>query len=48
MQPHEAGLLSKPDISKLKKEEENKQSDKNQQPKKLFKFGKGGGENSAF
>lgn len=28
LQPHEAGLLSKPDISKLRKEEEKKQNEK--------------------
>lgn len=43
-QPHEAGVLSKPNIDKLKKEEQK--SDPNK-PKRIFKFGKGG-ENSAF
>ena len=43
-QPHEAGVLSKPNVDKLLKEEAKKESSK---PKKLFKFGKGG-DNSAF
>jgi hypothetical protein len=43
-QPHEAGVLSKPNVDKLKKEEAKSETSK---PKKLFKFGKGG-DNSAF
>lgn len=48
-QPHEAGILSKPNVEKLRREEEREASAK---PKKFFKFGKGagggGGENGAF
>lgn len=48
-QPHEEGVLSKPNIEKLRREEEKEASTK---PKKFFKFGKGAGgggaENSAF
>lgn len=43
-QPHEAGVLSKPNVDKLKKEEFKDQVTK---PKRLFKFGQGG-DNSAF
>ena len=48
-QPHEAGVLSKPNIDKLRREEEK---DPKAKPKKFFKFGKGAGgggaDNSAF
>jgi hypothetical protein len=48
-QPHEAGVLSKPNIDKLRREEEVEASSK---PKRIFKFGKGAGgggaENGAF
>ena len=43
-QPHERGVLSKPNIDKIKKEEVKEESTK---PKRTFKFGKGT-ENSAF
>lgn len=42
--PHEVGVLSKPNIDKIKKEEIKTETTK---PKKIFKFGKGS-ENSAF
>jgi hypothetical protein len=38
-------VLSKPNLDKLRKEEVKGDSNK---PKRIFKFGKGGGENSAF
>jgi len=48
-QPHEAGVLSKPNIDKQRREEEVEAKSK---PKKFFKFGKGAGsggaENGAF
>jgi hypothetical protein len=47
-QPHEAGVLSKPNLDKLSKAEVKTESTK---PKRIFKFGaaKGGGaENTAF
>lgn len=43
-QPHVPGILSKPNIEKIKKEEHKQEQSK---PKRIFKFGKGT-ENSAF
>lgn len=40
-QPHEAGVLSKPNIDKLR-QEEKKEPEKDQKPKRIFKWGKGG------
>ena len=42
-QPHEAGVLSKPNIEKLRKTELQTQD---QKPKRIFKYGKGGGGNA--
>jgi hypothetical protein len=39
--------LSKPNIEKLKKEDAGA-ADKPKKEKRVFKFGKGGGDNSAF
>jgi hypothetical protein len=46
-QPHEYGVLSKPNIEKLRKEELKEEGSK---PKKFFKFGggRGGSANGAF
>lgn len=44
-QPHRSSELAKPDIGSLQRDEKNKKDDK---PKKLFRFGKGGESSSAF
>lgn len=46
-QPHEAGVLPKPDISRLRKDEV-KQQEASDKPKRIFKYGKGGSESSVF
>ena len=38
-QPHEAGVLSRPNIDRLRKEE-SKESEKDQKPKRVLKFGR--------
>lgn len=43
-QPHEAGILSKPNVDKLRKEEK-KEAEKDQKPKRMLKFA---GQNNAF